>query len=79
MNVRVVVFAKLRELLGRDAWVVDMPDGSTVRELLLRVADAAPSGWQSQVLCAVNQQYAGEETVLRDGDELALIPPVAGG
>ena len=39
----------------------------------------APDGGHARVAYAVNREYASRGTVLRDGDELALIPPVSGG
>lgn len=74
-------FAAYRELAGEGDAVVALPERSTVATLLsaLRGRGDGLAQLPDQVAVAVNQQYAARETVLADGDEVALIPPVAGG
>ena len=73
-------FASYRDLAGAEEIAFDLPEGSTVAELVERVrslpgADAIPEA----PAVAVNREYASIDTVLSDGDEVAFIPPVAGG
>jgi molybdopterin converting factor subunit 1 len=79
MKVRVLVFASYAEALGRDSLDVELPPGSTVAACVEAVrqltGDRVPPG----PLVAVNRRYAKGEQPLSDGDEVALIPPVAGG
>lgn len=81
MRVRTLLFANLRELAGASHLDVDLPEGSRVLDLLEVVGAEAGSLAQAAhtAAVAVNQEYAGPERVLSDGDEVALIPPVAGG
>jgi molybdopterin synthase catalytic subunit len=76
VTVRVRLFAVLRERAGSDSVELDLPPGARVADALEAVAHLA--GGLSLVL-AVNREYADRDVVLHDGDELALIPPVAGG
>jgi MoaE-MoaD fusion protein len=82
MNVRVRLFAILRERAGRDAVEVELPDGATVadalRELALLPGLGEPLA-RMPVRMAVNREYADAGTRLGAGDELALIPPISGG
>ena len=75
MKVSVRLFAILRERAGRDSVELELDDGATVRDAIAAVgaADGVP------VVMAVNREVAGDDVVLRPGDELALIPPVSGG
>lgn len=81
MKIQVRYFAVFRERLGRDTEVVDLPDGSDVAAALARLAEThdAVARLAGRFRCAVNQTMVDADAVLRDGDELALIPPVAGG
>ena len=58
-----------------------MPDGAQVRQLLLYYARRAPQfeAMMPSLAVAVNQEYAGVEHRLREGDEVGLLPPVSGG
>lgn len=81
MRVTVLLFAAHRELVGRADTVVALPEGATV-ETLLSELKARGGGWAllpARAAVAVNRKYAGGDTTLADGDEVALIPPVAGG
>ena len=59
---------------------VALPEGATVRDLLARVKTmAAGHALPPAPVVALNQVYAGLDETIRAGDEVAIIPPVAGG
>jgi MoaE-MoaD fusion protein len=70
------LFAGLRERAGEGERVVELPEGSRIADVWgpLELGDPPPG-----LLFAVNRRYAGAETTLSEGDEVALIPPVSGG
>jgi molybdopterin synthase catalytic subunit len=76
MHVTVRLFAGLRERAGTGAMGVELPDRTRVADVwdALGLGDQPPG-----LLYAVNRAYAPAECELRDGDEVALIPPVSGG
>ena len=76
MKVAVRLFAGLRELAGTRALELDLPSGAVAADVwpALDLGDE-PAG----LLVAVNKSYADRGTVLAEGDEVALIPPVSGG
>ena len=76
MQVRIRLFAGLRERAGTGARTLELTDGATLGDVwpALDLGDE-PSG----LLYAVNKRYAEPATALADGDEVALIPPVSGG
>ena len=80
MQVRVLLFGALREAAA-SCTPVNLPDGATAGDLLAALAAQHPAvaAMQPSLALAVNQEYARRETVLRDGDEVALLPPVSGG
>lgn len=80
MTVTVLLFASYAEALGRSALELSLPAGSTVDDALGQItslpgADRLPA----RPLIAINERYATRTAVLRAGDQLAVIPPVAGG
>jgi molybdopterin converting factor subunit 1 len=76
MNVRVRLFAVLRERAGAEEVELELPEGARVSDALERLAGLAGG---TRVVMAVNREYAGPDQPLSPGDELALIPPVSGG
>lgn len=81
MQIRVLFFGMLKDLVGRASDTVELPAGSRVDDLLSscivrckRIQDILPS-----VALSVNQEYARSDRQLHDGDEVALLPPVSGG
>ena len=74
-------FASFRDAAGRDEEVREIPDGSRVSELWAALAREVPlfSRLSFPPPAAVNREYASRDTVLREGDEVAFLPPVAGG
>lgn len=79
MQVRVLFFGVLKELLRSNGGAVTLPEGATVAELMERVrTNAEHPVWQALAV-AVNREYANPAVVLHEGDEVALLPPVSGG
>jgi molybdopterin synthase catalytic subunit len=81
MRVRILFFGILKDLAGKSSDSLEMPEGSSVRELLSRYSSQTPRLHPSlaSIAVAVNQEYASLETALKSGDEVALLPPVSGG
>jgi molybdopterin converting factor subunit 1 len=79
MRVRVLYFGVLKDVMGHGDALMDVADGASVAMLLeLHRESRANSVWDS-IAVAVNQEYARASNVLKDGDEVALLPPVSGG
>ena len=85
MKIKVLWFANLREQIGTNAEVIDLPDSaSTVAGLRLHLMKRG-GAWQSAlsdmkvVRVAVNQDMAAAGAPLNPGDEVAFFPPVTGG
>lgn len=81
MRVDVQLFATLRDRAGARSISVDIADGATVAQLIERIAAAYPALAPSlpSSIVAVNQEFAFPPTPVREGDEVALFPPVSGG
>jgi molybdopterin converting factor subunit 1 len=81
MRVSVLYFGVLKDLIGHARSEMDLAEGASVAELLevhRRRAKGPAPVWDS-IAVAVNQEYARAADVLKDGDEVALLPPVSGG
>lgn len=80
MEIQVLLFASYADAFGASQVQVTLPDGATVRELLSEVRGmAAGRSLPGAPLVAVNRCYAEAGTRIVAGDEVAIIPPVAGG
>ena len=80
MTVTLLLFASYAEALGASSLDMELPGDSTVGDVLTAVrAHPGAERLPPSPLVAVNQRYATLDSVVREGDEVALIPPVAGG
>src|SRR5687768_16328338 len=81
MRIEAYLFAILRERAGCESVSLDLPAGSRVDEALAAIALRVPAiaPLVSRVQVAVNRAFVGQKHTLCDGDEVVLIPPVAGG
>ena len=81
MKLNIKYFATLRDRAGTKAEVIELAEGATVKELKTAIEIAHPAIMPSlpTSIVAVNREYALDGHVLRDGDEVALFPPVSGG
>jgi molybdopterin synthase catalytic subunit len=83
MHVRVIAFGALKEWLSPSAATVELPEGATVAMLLERLRATllkrAPEQILRGIAVGVNAEYAQAAQILKDGDEVGLLPPVSGG
>jgi molybdopterin converting factor small subunit len=80
MTITALLFASYADLLRRDTVELTLHPGATVRDALDRLRELpGGSALPPAPLVAINQEYSRTDAVLRAGDELAVIPPVAGG
>lgn len=80
MTVTVRLFAFYAEKLGQSELNLSLPQGSTVASAVRSLSSLpGASVFPAKPLVAVNCTYATWDTLLAEGDEVALIPPVAGG
>ena len=80
MTVRVLLFASYADALGASEIALEMPEGARVRDVLSRVKQlTAGKRVPDKPMVAVNQRYATEDRAVTTADEVAIIPPVAGG
>ncbi len=81
MLVRVLFFAAAREAAGCGSIEIELPEGSTVREAQRAIAERFPSLAPRLPHCrmALDREFTGIDAAIRDGAELAVIPPVSGG
>jgi molybdopterin converting factor subunit 1 len=79
--VTVRLFARLREIAGGPELKIELPDVAHVRDAWLALAARYPelAAYERTISCAVNEDYARMTATLRDGDEVAFLPPVSGG
>jgi molybdopterin converting factor subunit 1 len=81
MHINLLLFALYRDLTGVSELTVQVPDGSTAAAALmsLRERDRRFAALPAEPVIAINREYAFLDALLSEGDELALLPPVAGG
>jgi molybdopterin converting factor subunit 1 len=81
MIVTVKLFARARDLAGCPEARVELADNATVAHLRRRLREDVPDlvGLLDRCRVAVDEEFAGDDVVLRETSEVALIPPVSGG
>jgi molybdopterin converting factor subunit 1 len=81
--IRVRLFSMLKEAAGTSEVEMPLPEGGRVESLVEVLTGRYPALGElfreRRVLVAVNQSYAGPDTEVADGDEVAFLPPVSGG
>ena len=81
MQIRVLFFGMLKDVVGREVDALSLPDGATVGDLLAHYEGQLPKvkPYLPSIAIAVNQEFATPTSRLRDHDEVGLLPPVSGG
>ncbi|HEX8424971.1 MoaD/ThiS family protein [Hymenobacter sp.] len=80
MNLKIALFGIAKEIVGQSVLEVSAPEDQPVQQLLEQLRTQYPAlGQLSSLAVAVNNEYAEDTQLLHERDEIALIPPVAGG
>jgi molybdopterin synthase sulfur carrier subunit len=80
ITVHVLLFASYADVLGRDSLELTIENPATVDDVLTRLRSLpGGEGLPARPLCAVNLRHVPPTTTLSPGDELAILPPLAGG
>ncbi|HET7604374.1 MAG TPA: MoaD/ThiS family protein [Gemmatimonadales bacterium] len=80
ITVQALLFARYAELVGADRLALSLPDGSRAGDAVSHLrAGHTGGGLPPTVLLAVNGRQSSPDRLLDDGDELAILPPLAGG
>ena len=81
MQIKVLFFGVLKDITGKSIDFIDVPDNSGVREIMVQYCNSFPplAKFLPSIAISINRDYASSDSVLHDGDEVALLPPVSGG
>ena len=81
MRVRVLLFGQLKDILGRGEDSLELEPGSRLAAVTDHYARQSRQfeSLSGSIACSVNQEYADGSALLREGDEVGLLPPVSGG
>lgn len=80
IKVTVLLFAGLRDRFNNSQLQISIPAGTPIGSLLEKITDEKEVlQWKKSLLYAINRSYVSPDTLVQEGDEVALIPPVAGG
>ncbi len=81
MTIRVKFFAMLREKVGQEEILLQLPDNATTETFWQVMVKKYPQlvAYRKQSRLAVNRTYILQEQHLNEGDEVTIIPPVSGG
>jgi len=81
LRVRVLFFSLLQDITGTPELLVVQPSGVTLQALLESLFTRWPRlrEWDESLLLAIDHDYAARSALLRDGCEVAIMPPVQGG
>jgi molybdopterin synthase catalytic subunit/molybdopterin converting factor small subunit len=81
MQVRVLFFGMLKDLAGRGGEVLNLPEHATLGDVFMHYEEMNPRLGElaASIAISVNREFAGPDSSLKEGDEVAFLPPVSGG
>jgi MoaE-MoaD fusion protein len=81
VRVKVLFFGMLKDIVGRSEDQIDVADGARLDAVFARYAGQFPrlADFEASIVLACNQQFCDRSAPIRDGDEIAFLPPVSGG
>ncbi len=81
IHITVLYFASAKNATGKRRESIKLPEGTTIRELLLNITSTHPriKNILNSMQIAVNYKVVDADAILKEADEVALLPPVSGG
>ena len=81
MQVRILFFGVLKDLTGRASDLLNLPEHATLSDVVTHYEDINPrlNELVPSIAVSINQEFARPESPLKEGDEIAFLPPVSGG
>lgn len=81
VKIKIFFFARARDITGLSEISLDMASGSTASECLKKLIVKFPGLEEISgcIVLALNEEYTTESAIVKDRDELAIIPPISGG
>jgi molybdopterin synthase catalytic subunit len=81
MNVKILFFANLKNLISKSKIEISLPEKSLVRDLRVIILDLYPQLTEvfPNVIISINQEFAFDDDIIPENAEIALFPPVSGG
>ena len=81
MQVRTLFFGMLKDLAGRSSDSLNLPENATLGDVVAHYEELIPRLGElaASIAVSINQEFAGPDSKLKNGDEIAFLPPVSGG
>ena len=81
MQVRILFFGMLKELTGRGSDLLTLPEHATLGDVFIHYEETTPrlAELAASIAISINQEFARPDSRLKEGDEIAFLPPVSGG
>ena len=81
MKVQVHFFSRLRDLVGTSEMDFEIPERTTAGDLLDTIYSKTPAlrDWDKSILIASGVEFVGRDYVVKNGDQISIMPPVQGG
>jgi len=79
MEIKVTYFGLIAELAGKSEEALSTPSATSARALREHLENLYPELRQRTYQVAINHSIAHQDTVIQSGDEIAILPPFAGG
>jgi molybdopterin synthase sulfur carrier subunit len=80
MEIKILSFGICRDILGQTSLVIEVPKGILMKNLKMKLISMYPKLKElNHIHIAINEQYAEDNSIIKDKDEIALVPPVSGG
>ena len=81
MRIKVLYFSSVKDKIGMSSEDIELAENSTVNDLVKLLSEKYPQIKDSlqNSMFAINEEYASTDKKLKEGDTVAIIPPVSGG